>query len=301
MPLFLVNARLSERSLRGYRRFAALTQPMFASLAGVAAQTGGDAARLRAAGARDVAVTGNLKFDVEIADSSARRSDASCAQRFGAARPVWLAASTRDGEEALILDALARGSAAGANAHGDRAAPSAALRRGRRTCSRRAGSRSSAAAPTPTCPPTSTSCSAIRSASCPRYYAAADVAFVGGSLLPLGGQNLIEAIAVGTPTLVGPHTFNFAEATAQAVAAHAAVRVADADALVAEVARAAARPRAPRRACATRRSPFTPRIAARPTACGRGSRRLPARPKSGSMMQSRIAGRPRFVSRSAGD
>jgi 3-deoxy-D-manno-octulosonic-acid transferase len=70
----------------------------------------------------------------------------------------------------------------------------------------------------------------------PSYYAAADVAFVGGSLLPLGGQNLIEAIAVGTPTIVGPHTFNFAEATTQAVAAAAAVRVADADALIVEVA-----------------------------------------------------------------
>ena len=67
------------------------------------------------------------------------------------------------------------------------------------------------------------------------YYAAADVAFVGGSLLPLGGQNLIEPIAMGTPTLVGPHTFNFAEATNKAIAAGAALRVADADALVLEV------------------------------------------------------------------
>ena len=70
----------------------------------------------------------------------------------------------------------------------------------------------------------------------PAYYAAADVAFVGGSLLPFGGQNLIEAIAVGTPTLVGPHTFNFAEAAANAIAAGAASRVADADALIREVA-----------------------------------------------------------------
>ena len=69
----------------------------------------------------------------------------------------------------------------------------------------------------------------------PAYYAAADVAFVGGSLLPLGGQNLIEAIAVGTPTLVGPHTYNFAEATAQAIAANAALRVADAKELLGEV------------------------------------------------------------------
>jgi 3-deoxy-D-manno-octulosonic-acid transferase len=67
------------------------------------------------------------------------------------------------------------------------------------------------------------------------YFAAADIAFVGGSLEPLGGHNLIEPIAMGTPTLVGPHTFNFAEATARAVEAGAALRVADADALLAEV------------------------------------------------------------------
>jgi 3-deoxy-D-manno-octulosonic-acid transferase len=67
------------------------------------------------------------------------------------------------------------------------------------------------------------------------YYAAADVAFVGGSLVPLGGQNLIEPIAVGTPTLIGPHTFNFSEAATQAVAAQAALRVADANTLAGEV------------------------------------------------------------------
>ena len=69
----------------------------------------------------------------------------------------------------------------------------------------------------------------------PAYYVAADAAFVGGSLLPLGGQNLIEAIALGTPTLVGPHTWNFADATSQAIAAQAAVRVADAPGLLNEI------------------------------------------------------------------
>ena len=64
------------------------------------------------------------------------------------------------------------------------------------------------------------------------YYAASDVAFVGGSLLPLGGQNLIEPISLGVPTLVGPHTFNFAEATHNAIAAGAAARVADANELL---------------------------------------------------------------------
>ena len=67
------------------------------------------------------------------------------------------------------------------------------------------------------------------------YYASADVAFVGGSLLPLGGQNLLEPLAAGIPVLIGPHTFNFADATAGAVAAGAALRVADADALVGAV------------------------------------------------------------------
>jgi 3-deoxy-D-manno-octulosonic-acid transferase len=108
VPLFLVNARLSERSFTGYRRFAVLTQPMFASLAGVAAQTADDAARVEAAGATNVVVTGNLKFDVEI--SAGVRADGDAMRgRFGAARPVFLAAQTRDGEEALILDAIARG------------------------------------------------------------------------------------------------------------------------------------------------------------------------------------------------
>ena len=106
VPLFLVNARLSERSLRGYRKFARVTQPMFAALAGVAAQTAADAARLRDAGARDIAVTGNLKFDVTIDDGLRSRGRA-LRESFGSDRPVWLAASTREGEEALILDAIA--------------------------------------------------------------------------------------------------------------------------------------------------------------------------------------------------
>ena len=103
------------------------------------------------------------------------------------------------------------------------------------------------------------------------YYAAADVAFVGGSLLPLGGQNLIESIALGAPTLVGPHTFNFADATAEAVTARAALRVDDADALVAGDA-ALLRIRSGARGCATPLLRSTPRIAARPTGCGSGWR-----------------------------
>src|SRR5690349_24412135 len=107
VPLLLVNARLSARSARGYARIAPLARPLLGSLAGVAAQTDEDAARLRALGARDVAVTGNLKFDVDVALGMVERGHVlrTC---FGAARPVIVLASTRDGEEAILLDALAR-------------------------------------------------------------------------------------------------------------------------------------------------------------------------------------------------
>ena len=233
IPLFLVNARLSERSLRGYRRFAGLTQPMFAALSGVAAQTDADAQRLREAGARDVAVSGNLKFDVRIDDGIQARGT-SLRQWLGAGRPSWVAASTRDGEEALILDALAAHPLPDdvltviVPRHPQRFDEVAALldARGLRYARR------SANVPVPA------DVHFVLGDSLGEllaYYLAADVAFVGGSLLPLGGQNLIEPIAVGTPTLVGPHTFNFAEAASSAVAAQAALRVADAHALIAEV------------------------------------------------------------------
>ena len=112
VPVFLANARLSVRSARGYGRFSRLVRPAFASLAGVAAQTAGDAERLLALGAPFVEVCGNLKFDVQpppekIALGKAWR------QAIGS-RPVWLAASTREGEEALILQAWRQVSVAGA-------------------------------------------------------------------------------------------------------------------------------------------------------------------------------------------
>ena len=174
-----------------------------------------DAARLRALGARDVVVTGNLKFDVAIAAAHARARARRCATRFGVDRPVVLLASTRDGEEALLLDALARVAAAARSALVvDRAAASAALRRRRRDCSTRAALRVRAAqrrrAP---CPPTCASCSAIRWARCSRTTRRPTSRSSAAACLPLGGQNLIEPIAAGVPTLIGPHTFNFAQAS----------------------------------------------------------------------------------------
>lgn len=231
LPVYLVNARLSERSAAGYRRVAALTRPMLARLAGVAAQSPADAARLEALGARAPIVTGNLKFDVSVPDS-ARALGAEFALRFGGGRPVWVAASTREGEEASLLDALAR-----------RPLPADALlvivpRHPQRFESvaellRQRGVpfvRRSDHAPVPG------DIGVVLGDSMGElfaYYAAADLAFVGGSLLPLGGQNLIEPLALGTPVLVGSHTFNFAEASERAVAAGAARVARDADALVA--------------------------------------------------------------------
>ena len=232
IPLYLVNARLSEHSARGYARIRSLTRPMLQRLSGVAAQSTADAARLAELGAPEAIVTGNLKFDVTI-PSSALELGAGFRVRFGAMRPVWLAASTRDGEETLLLDALARRRLPDnpllvlVPRHPQRFATVAELLRARGVPFVR---RSDPDAPVPADTGVVLGDSMGEMAA---YYAAADVAFIGGSLLPLGGQNLIESLAVGTPVLIGPHTFNFSEATAGAIDSGAALRVADADALIA--------------------------------------------------------------------
>jgi len=233
VPLFLVNARLSQRSAEGYARLPALTRPMFAALDGVAAQSDADAARLVAAGGSNVVVTGNLKFDVAIT-RDARDLGRELRERFGEVRPVWIAACTRDGEEALLLDAMQSGTLPPGTLtvivprHPQRFAAVAELLRLRGVpfVARSAN----VAVPADIGVVLGDSLGEL-----PAYYIAADVAFVGGSLLPLGGHNLIEPIAVGTPTIVGPHMFNFAEAARNAVAAGAALQVSDADAVLAEV------------------------------------------------------------------
>ena len=234
VPLFLVNGRLSERSARGYERVGSLVRPLLHSLAGVAAQTQADAARLEALGARDVAVTGNLKFDLGVPEGG--RGLASLMRAtFGAGRPVVLGAAARDGEEAAILDALARSPLAGSTLlvivprHPQRFDEVAAMLAARSI----AHARRSQDRPVPADVRVLLGDSMGEMAG---YYGAADVAFVGGSLVPLGGQNLIEAITMGVPVLVGPHTFNFADAADGAVAAGAALRVADADAMLAAAA-----------------------------------------------------------------
>ena len=228
VPVFLVNARMSERSAERYARFSPLTRPMLQRLRGAAAQSPADAARLAKLGAPAPIVTGNIKYDVSIPDN-ALTLGSEFRLRFGATRPVWIAASTRDGEEALILDAIARSPMPGSllvivPRHPNRFAAVAGLLQSRGVPFVRRSE--NAFVPADVGVVLGDSMGEMSA-----YYAATDVAFVGGSLLPLGGQNLIEPIALGKPVLIGPHTFNFAEATAGAIAAGAASRVADADEL----------------------------------------------------------------------
>ncbi|KXB29280.1 3-deoxy-D-manno-octulosonic acid transferase [Dechloromonas denitrificans] len=230
IPVLLANARLSVRSARGYGKFGALLRPAFAALSGVAAQTAGDAERIARLGAPQVEVCGNLKFDVAPA-----LDKIALGQRWRAAvgqRPVWLAASTREGEEALIIDAWRRAMPGDAllvvvPRHPQRFDEVADLlaAQGLSVVRRSAG-----------LPEAATQVWLGDSmGEMAAYYALADLAFIGGSMLPLGGQNLIEAAACGCPVLVGPHTFNFLQATEDAIAAGAARRVGDASELIAAV------------------------------------------------------------------
>ena len=227
IPLALVNGRLSARSQRGYQRLDALIRPALQSLALVAAQTAADAERLAAIGARSPQVTGNLKFDVtpdtaRLAQGHNWRAEINV---FGP-RPVWLAASTRDGEEALIFDVVAGLAVAKAllivvPRHPQRFDEVAALARTRGLRLKRRSEGELPDAETQVWLGDSMGEMAA-------YYAASDLALIGGSLLPFGGQNLIEAAACGCPVLVGPHTFNFAQAADDAIACDAARRIADA-------------------------------------------------------------------------
>ncbi|WP_063533465.1 lipid IV(A) 3-deoxy-D-manno-octulosonic acid transferase [Burkholderia sp. MSMB1589WGS] len=257
VPLVLTNARMSARSFGRAMKFGSAAREVFGGFSRVLAQSPADAQRLSALGARNVAVLGNLKFDMTTPPELAARGRAWRAAIGG--RPVWVAASTRDGEEALVLDAFAALRTPDAllilvPRHPQRFAEVAALaeRRGQRLVRRTewAADATAAAAGRPAASALPADVSVLLGDSMGElgaYYAAADVAFIGGSLLPLGGQNLIEACAVGVPVLIGPHVFNFTQATADAVTAGACAQVQDPadlartlDALFADHARRAA-------------------------------------------------------------
>jgi 3-deoxy-D-manno-octulosonic-acid transferase len=228
VPVALVNARLSARSLRRGQRFGGLMTDAARAITLVAAQTPADADRITSLGAPEVAVTGSIKFDV-VPPPAALALGAWLRARIGT-RPVLLCASTRDGEEALILDAWRPEDKALlllVPRHPQRFDDVAALVRARGLAVVRRSQLQADDA---------VDADVLLGDSMGEmfaYYGACDCAYIGGSLLPLGGQNLIEACAVGKPVLVGPHTFNFALATEQAIDAGAALRCDDAPAMVA--------------------------------------------------------------------
>ncbi|MCX7174907.1 MAG: lipid IV(A) 3-deoxy-D-manno-octulosonic acid transferase [Proteobacteria bacterium] len=227
-PLLLVNARLSEKSAQRYARFPALTRQALLGLTLVAAQTEADAGRLGKLGAGNVQVTGNLKFDIDPPpDQLALGAEL---RLLWGSRATLLAASTRDGEEALLLDAMCASPVPGlllviVPRHPQRFGEVEKLvaARGLRWQRRSEG--------IPVAPETQVLLGDSMGEMF-AYYTAGDVVFIGGSLLDYGSQNLIEACAVGVPVLLGPSVFNFAEAARAALACGAARQVENAQALM---------------------------------------------------------------------
>ena len=230
VPLVLVNARMNAKSMRQAQRLAWLSRPAYQGLSAVMAQTQADAERLETLGAKVDAVLGNLKFDAKP-DAAQLALAKSWRQRLG--QPVVLFTSSREGEETMWLDALQALNEASHKPvhwlivprHPQRFDEVASLlvERGWQV-SRRSQWRDGPDAQTHADHQTNTIWLGDSLGEMAFYYGLSDVALLGGSFAPLGGQNLIEATACGCPVVMGPHTFNFAEAAQLAQEAGAAVR-----------------------------------------------------------------------------
>jgi 3-deoxy-D-manno-octulosonic-acid transferase len=225
IPILLASARISERSGQRHQRFAGLFREALACDVTIAAQTAADAERFRAIGipAAAVHVTGNIKFDFEVPEE-ARRTGVHIRSGLGS-RPVWIAGSTHEREEDIVLDAHERVRAARNDAllllvprHPNRfdAVKSWLRARNVRFVSR--STREAVAA--------DTSVLLVDTlGELLSFYAAANVAFVGGSLVPIGGHNLLEPAALNRPIIVGPHNFNAADIAQMFLASGAALQV----------------------------------------------------------------------------
>jgi 3-deoxy-D-manno-octulosonic-acid transferase len=246
LPVFLINARLSERSARRAARFGNAGRALFQAFAGILAQTELDAGRYRALGVKNCEVVGNLKFDVVLNPALVEAGLAWRAHLEKNHRLMVCAASTREGEEAIILEAWqavlqmhAKESASGSASlsmpppllcivprHPERFAEVAELIR---ACGLTVLGRSEihldAAGLYKLADPAAAVVLGDSMGEMPLYYSASDLVVMGGSLMPLGGQNLIEACAAGCPVLLGEHTFNFQQASQDAIDCGAAMRV----------------------------------------------------------------------------
>jgi 3-deoxy-D-manno-octulosonic-acid transferase len=238
IPVIVANARLSARSAARYARFSSALKPMLQAIECIAVQGRDDGERFIALGAkRDaVVVTGSLKFDIELPPSVVESGQA--IRRFlGVNRAVLMAGSTREGEEPLLLQAYTRLLETRpdlllliAPRHPERFEAVAEL------CQRVGFSvaRHSLADP---CTQNVQVYLIDTMGELPGFYAAADVAFVGGSLVARGGHNVLEPAALGVPVVVGMYTYNFSEIVRMLGAAGALVQVDDVDGLVGAIER----------------------------------------------------------------
>jgi 3-deoxy-D-manno-octulosonic-acid transferase len=226
VPIVLANARLSLKSMRGAQRAAVLLRPAYANLSAVWAQTSIDADRLRAVGAQPVEVLGNLKFD---ADPDAAALTLGRTWREHADKPVVMLASSREGEEAMFLEAISTHRDANVQwlivpRHPQRFdAVAQIITQAGWHVSRR----SSWSEEQPPQTDNQTVWLGDSLGEMAAYYALAEIALLGGSFAPLGGQNLIEAAACGCPVIMGMHTFNFDQAAQMSQDAGSALRAHD--------------------------------------------------------------------------
>jgi len=248
IPVALANARLSERSARGYARFAGLTRPMLEEMSLIAVQTETEAERFRLLGARQacVQVTGSIKFDLKVDDQLMPRARQLREQWRASQRPVWIAASTHDGEDGLILEAHRQLLSVHSDAllvlvprHPERFAAVHELCAGQFSTVRRSTGDAVTAQSQVLLGDTMGELLFL--------YALADIAFVGGSLVPTGGHNPLEPAALALPVLMGPHVFNFLEISAMLREAGALQQVDDAEGLAAAVRRLVELPQDARR------------------------------------------------------
>ena len=258
LPAFLINARLSERSAHRVARFGAAGRALFQAFAGILAQTELDAGRYRALGVKQCEVVGNLKFDVILNPALVKRGLAWHAHLEKNNRLMVCAASTREGEEAIILEAWlavlqmhAEESTSISTSqpllcivprHPERFAEVAELiRASGLTVLQRSEMDLDAADLHNRIDLKTAVVLGDSMGEMPLYYCASDLVVMGGSLMPLGGQNLIEACAVGCPVILGEHTFNFQQASQDAIDCGAAMRVGGNGSLAAELADATSR------------------------------------------------------------
>jgi 3-deoxy-D-manno-octulosonic-acid transferase len=238
VPTFLVNARLSEKSRAGYAKplVRAIARGALQRFAVILAQSEADAIRLQSLGARVVSVTGNLKFDLAVDPTAIARGEQW--RLTVGARPVVLVASTRDNEETPLLEAYK-------SVFSDTAAYPRPLlvvvprhpSRFDDVCARIENAGLTVARRTTSEPsPMMDAWLGDSMGEMQAYYAMSDVPIIGGSFQPLGGQNLIEAAALGKAPIMGPSTFNFAEAVRLAKEVDAMVQVRDAKAAMQEAA-----------------------------------------------------------------